>query len=52
MNIINSLEAGWAVLPPFVQLNPNLYTSKNHFLASLKVNTQLYNIAVIDWERP
>lgn len=41
------LEVIELVLPATVQLHSHLYASKDHFLASLKVDAQLDNVAIV-----
>lgn len=36
------------ILPTPVEFQTHLDTTENHFLASLKVDTELYNVAIID----
>lgn len=39
------------ILPSTVKLEAHLDASKDHFLSSLKVNSKLHDIAIVDWKR-
>lgn len=39
-----------SLLPSSIAFHPYLDASEYHFLPSSKVNAQLYDIAIIDWE--
>lgn len=48
---MHSLERVGLVLPPAVQLQPHLDTAENHFLASLKVDAKLHDVAIVNGKR-
>jgi hypothetical protein len=46
------LEIVGTFLPCPITLNPDLDTSKNHFLSSPKVDAKLHNITILNWIQP
>lgn len=46
------LETARTSLPPLIQLDSDFYTSEDVFLASFEIDTQLYNISIVDRKRP
>jgi hypothetical protein len=48
---IDLLKSIKLILPATVQLEAHLDASKDHFLSTLKVNSELHDIAIVDWER-
>jgi hypothetical protein len=45
------LEAARRSLPAFIELNPYLDTSEDHLFSTFEIDSQLYNIAIIDGKR-
>lgn len=46
-----ALELVKLVLPAAVQFQPHLDAAKYHLLASFKVDAQLHDISIVNWER-
>lgn len=47
---VHLLETIWLVLPSAVQLQPHLDAAENHFFATLEIDSELYNIPVVNGE--